>query len=112
MKYLIVGLGNPGPKYEETRHNAGFWFVDLLAGCYGGNFRSETRFHGQLANIRLGASECCLFKPSTFMNRSGSAIRAAAAGLSAASLFRISGSRTASPAAASPSRTGSPARPA
>ena len=71
---LIVGLGNPGPKYEETRHNAGFWFVDLLASRHGGNFRSEIRFHGQLASIRLGGSECRLLKPSTFMNRSGQSV--------------------------------------
>ena len=71
---LIVGLGNPGPKYAETRHNAGFWFVDLLAARHGGSFRSENRFHGQLASIRLAGQECRLLKPSTFMNRSGQAV--------------------------------------
>ena len=71
---LIVGLGNPGAKYDATRHNAGFWFVDLLAGRHGGSFRAETRFHGQLASIRVGGRECRLLKPSTFMNRSGQAV--------------------------------------
>lgn len=71
---LIVGLGNPGPKYADTRHNAGFWFVDLLAARYGAVFRSETRFHGELASIQVAGRECRLLKPSTFMNRSGQAV--------------------------------------
>jgi len=68
---LIVGLGNPGGQYEDTRHNAGFWFVDLLAQRFGGSFKSESRFHGAACRIQVGGGECWLLKPSTFMNRSG-----------------------------------------
>jgi len=68
---LIVGLGNPGGQYEETRHNAGFWFVDLLAQRFGGSFKAESRFHGAACRIQVGGRECWLLKPSTFMNRSG-----------------------------------------
>ena len=68
---LIVGLGNPGPEYEQTRHNAGFWLVDELARRHGGAFRSESKHQAQLARIRLGADELWLLKPMSFMNRSG-----------------------------------------
>jgi len=71
---LIVGLGNPGSQYEDTRHNAGFWFVDLLAQRFGGVFKSESRFHGAACRIRVGDGECWLLKPSTFMNRSGQSV--------------------------------------
>ncbi len=71
---LIVGLGNPGPQYEGTRHNAGFWFVDLLARRHDGVFRSEPRFHAQTCRIRVGGQACWLLKPITFMNRSGQSV--------------------------------------
>ncbi len=71
---LIVGLGNPGSQYEDTRHNAGFWFVDLLARRFGGSFKSESRFYGATCRIRVGGAECWLLKPSTFMNRSGQSV--------------------------------------
>ena len=48
---LFVGLGNPGPEYEATRHNAGFWWVDELARKNGAGFRREGRFHGEVARI-------------------------------------------------------------
>lgn len=75
---LIVGLGNPGPQYEATRHNAGFWFVEQVARQYGGQFRSETRFHGEVARVTLGGREVWLLKPQTFMNRSGQSVAALA----------------------------------
>ena len=67
----IVGLGNPGAEYEQTRHNAGFWFVEQLAAAERTSFRTESRFQGELARIKLGGEDVLLFKPMTFMNRSG-----------------------------------------
>jgi PTH1 family peptidyl-tRNA hydrolase len=72
---LIVGLGNPGPEYDQTRHNAGFWFVDLLASRHGGQFRQEKKFSGEVCRLRIGGDEVWLLKPMTFMNRSGQAVR-------------------------------------
>ncbi|WP_029134779.1 aminoacyl-tRNA hydrolase [Sedimenticola selenatireducens] len=71
---LIVGLGNPGADYAATRHNAGYWFVDLLAERHGGVFRAESKFHGQVCRILVRGRECWLLKPSTFMNRSGQSL--------------------------------------
>ena len=68
---LIVGLGNPGPKYTETRHNAGFWFVEALADQYRGRFLPEKKFHGEVARINVGGQDIWLLKPDTFMNRCG-----------------------------------------
>jgi len=72
---LIVGLGNPGPGYAHTRHNAGYWFVDQLAHAAGVSFKREAGFHGELA--RLGGGQW-LLKPATFMNSSGDAVAAMA----------------------------------
>jgi len=72
----IIGLGNPGPKYTETRHNAGFWFVEQLAGKYAGSFRHESRFMGELAECFVNGSKLWCHKPATFMNLSGQAVRA------------------------------------
>jgi len=74
----IVGLGNPGAEYEYTRHNAGFWFVDLLAEAGRADFRVESKFQGVLAKVRIGGKDLLLLKPGTFMNRSGQAIQALA----------------------------------
>jgi PTH1 family peptidyl-tRNA hydrolase len=71
---LIVGLGNPGAKYDQTRHNAGFWFVDAVARRHGGSFKSENKFHGEACKVRLDGEEVWLLKPMTFMNKSGQAI--------------------------------------
>lgn len=73
---IIVGLGNPGPEHVLTRHNAGFWFVDALAAKLGGRFRSHTRFQGEICRVQMNGSEVTLLKPTTYMNRSGLAIRA------------------------------------
>jgi len=75
----IVGLGNPGAEYEYTRHNAGFWFVDLLAEAGRADFRVESKFQGVTARVRIGGSDLLLLKPATFMNRSGQAAQALAA---------------------------------
>ena len=68
---LVVGLGNPGDRYSQTRHNAGFWFVDELARRHGGFFRAEKKFHGEVAEISVDGGRVTLLKPMTFMNRSG-----------------------------------------
>jgi PTH1 family peptidyl-tRNA hydrolase len=68
---LVAGLGNPGPEYARTRHNAGFWLVDELARRHGGNFRFEGKHQAELARVRIGGEEIWLAKPMTFMNRSG-----------------------------------------
>ncbi|MFN0160855.1 MAG: aminoacyl-tRNA hydrolase [Burkholderiales bacterium] len=71
---LIVGLGNVGPEYEDTRHNAGFWLVDAFARASGITMRQEKHFFG---SVGRGAG-AWLLKPSTFMNRSGQAVAALA----------------------------------
>ena len=73
---LIVGLGNPGPDYSETRHNAGFWFCERLARELGVSFTRESRYHGSVANAREAG--VWLLMPQTFMNRSGQAVQALA----------------------------------
>jgi PTH1 family peptidyl-tRNA hydrolase len=73
---IIAGLGNPGPEHRLTRHNAGFWFVDALARAQGAEFRSHSRYHGEVCRVQLGGREVTLLKPQTYMNRSGLAIRA------------------------------------
>lgn len=75
---LLVGLGNPGPKYERTRHNAGFWWVDALAARFGGRWREEPKFRGEVARVRIAqaSDELWLLKPLTFMNLSGESIAA------------------------------------
>ena len=73
---LIVGLGNQGKKYEGTRHNAGFWFVDEVARAARVDFRHEARFQGEVA--RVSAGDIWLLKPATFMNNSGRAVGALA----------------------------------
>ncbi|MGI8738971.1 MAG: aminoacyl-tRNA hydrolase [Gammaproteobacteria bacterium] len=73
---LIVGLGNPGTRYEQTRHNAGFWFVDALVRAYGGRFAAARKSDGEAAAISLDGREVRVFKPGAFMNRSGGPVRA------------------------------------
>lgn len=72
---LIVGLGNPGAEYEQTRHNAGFWLVDQLAGH---RLAKEARFHGLAAKTRIAGNEVWLLEPQTYMNRSGQSVGAIA----------------------------------
>jgi PTH1 family peptidyl-tRNA hydrolase len=75
---LIAGLGNPGPRYQATRHNLGFRLIDELArkcGVQASAFRE--RFHGEIASARLGDEELLLLRPQTFMNESGRSVQAA-----------------------------------
>lgn len=74
---LVVGLGNPGKKYERTRHNAGFWWIERLACMAGVAFRSDGKFHGYVAKLSQPA-DISLLMPDTFMNNSGRAVAALA----------------------------------
>jgi len=74
--FLIVGLGNPGPKYAETRHNAGFWFLDELLRGAGQGLKSQPRIQAEVLRAELHGHDCVLARPTTFMNRSGAAVRA------------------------------------
>jgi PTH1 family peptidyl-tRNA hydrolase len=72
---IIVGLGNPGPEHQVTRHNAGFWFVDVLAQRHGVEFRDYRKFSGETARISISGQDIVLLKPTTYMNRSGLSVR-------------------------------------
>jgi len=72
---LIVGLGNPGPEYEQTRHNAGFWLVEQLANSLPGcRLQRESRFNALVARTTIAGNEAWLLEPQTFMNRSGQSV--------------------------------------
>jgi PTH1 family peptidyl-tRNA hydrolase len=72
---LIVGLGNPGPQYLTTRHNAGFWVTDRLATKYGADkFRLEQKFSAYLLKVQIAGEQVWLAQPDTFMNLSGQAV--------------------------------------
>jgi len=73
---LLAGLGNPGSKYSETRHNAGFWFLQQLAEKYGSDFRREDRFFCEALRLNQDDIDCRLIKPLTYMNESGRSIQA------------------------------------
>lgn len=73
--WIIAGLGNPGAKYELTRHNIGFLVIDALEKKYQGNFTKN--FDGLSATIKINNSPCLLLKPQTFMNKSGSSVLSA-----------------------------------
>jgi peptidyl-tRNA hydrolase, PTH1 family len=72
---LIVGLGNPGPEYEQTRHNAGFWLVDNLAS---GRLMRESKYNALAAKTVIAGQEVWLLEPQTYMNRSGQSVGALA----------------------------------
>ena len=73
---LIVGLGNPGADYANTRHNAGFWLIDSIARHFSQSFRLEKRFNLATSCIHADGKDIYLIKPLTFMNRSGQAVGA------------------------------------
>ncbi|MCP4472625.1 MAG: aminoacyl-tRNA hydrolase [Gammaproteobacteria bacterium] len=75
---LIVGLGNPGADYVDTRHNAGFWLIDEIAAQQGLSFRFEKRFNADECKFKAHGRDIFLLKPQTFMNRSGQAVAALA----------------------------------
>ena len=75
---LIVGLGNPGADYVDTRHNAGFWLIDEIATDLGLSFRFEKRFNADECKFKVHGRDVFLQKPQTFMNRSGQSVAALA----------------------------------
>ncbi|OAM26391.1 MULTISPECIES: aminoacyl-tRNA hydrolase [Eikenella] len=76
---LIVGLGNPGPEYDDTRHNAGFWLLDELAHKWQARWQDDKKFFGHSARSVQPEGEIRLLKPQTYMNRSGQSVQALAA---------------------------------
>jgi len=74
--FLIVGLGNPGPQYSQTRHNAGFWFLDVLLKSAVATLRAQSKLSAETCRTTLFGQDCVLAKPTTFMNHSGQAVRA------------------------------------
>ncbi len=75
---LIVGLGNPGQKYAQTRHNAGFWFMDELCSHYNVQLKEQKKFHASACKATIEGKELWLLKPATFMNLSGKSVAALA----------------------------------
>lgn len=73
---LIVGLANPGAEYAATRHNAGAWYVELLAERYRQTLKEESKFYGYTGRLNLGGQDFRLLVPTTFMNLSGKAVAA------------------------------------
>ncbi len=74
---VIAGLGNPGSKYRNTRHNIGFALVDLLAAKHGATWKHEARFEAEVAVLQFNERKLMLLKPQTFMNQSGRSLGAA-----------------------------------
>lgn len=75
---LIVGLANPGKEYQDTRHNAGEWFVNELVAADNITMRADSKFHGLHGQVKLHGLPCHLLIPTTFMNLSGQSVRALA----------------------------------
>lgn len=75
---MIVGLGNPGNEYRDTRHNAGFWLIDELAWQWNAPLREEKKFHGYITRTTQYGRDIWLLKPQTFMNLSGKSVAALA----------------------------------
>ena len=78
MIKLFVGLGNPGPEYEATRHNAGFWWIDALSRELKAPLSLDKNYHGQVARTTINGQTVWLLKPLTFMNLSGKSVAALA----------------------------------
>ena len=72
-EYIIVGLGNPGIQYQDTRHNAGFMAIDTIAEKYGADVK-RIKFKSLCGECTMGGKKCLLMKPSTYMNNSGEAV--------------------------------------
>ena len=75
---LVAGFGNPGSEYTNTRHNAGFWFLDELAARHGATFNLDKRFFASVASAQIAGRKVMLVKPMNFMNNSGQGLAAVA----------------------------------
>lgn len=75
---LIVGLANPGSQYQNTRHNAGEWYVQEIARRYNATLKLDNKFYGFTAQVTINGQDVKLLVPTTFMNKSGQAIAAVA----------------------------------
>lgn len=75
---LIAGFGNPGSEYANTRHNAGFWFIDELAAQLGAQFNTDKRFFAAVASVHVAGRKLLLVKPMNYMNNSGQGLAAVA----------------------------------
>lgn len=75
---MIVGLGNIGPEYEHTRHNAGWWMIDQLAASWGASLRDDKKYFAKVAKANTPNGEVWLMKPSLYMNKSGQSVVALA----------------------------------
>lgn len=78
MIKLFVGLGNPGPEYEATRHNAGFWWIDALARELKTSLSMDKSYHGMVARTTVNGNTVWLLQPQTYMNLSGKSVAALA----------------------------------
>lgn len=78
MIRLFVGLGNPGPEYEDTRHNAGFWYIDDLARRLKVTLQPDRAYHGLVARANTPQGPVWLLQPQTYMNLSGKSVAALA----------------------------------
>lgn len=78
MKYLVVGLGNPGDQYQGTRHNLGFDTADKIAQSLDIEFTKNSKLKSEISKSRIGENEVIVIKPQTYMNLSGEAVRAVA----------------------------------
>jgi PTH1 family peptidyl-tRNA hydrolase len=78
MLRLLVGLGNPGPEYEATRHNAGFWWIDAVARKLGATLHPDRSYHGLVARVNRAGGPLWLLQPQTYMNLSGKSVAALA----------------------------------
>lgn len=72
---LIVGLGNPGIKYKNTRHNVGFMFVQNIVDYYNGDLKTSSKLKSQICLLKIDNEDVCLCRPLTYMNLSGEAVR-------------------------------------
>lgn len=77
MRYMLIGLGNPGQQYEQTRHNAGFWLADSFAELNQCDLLNKPKLYAHLGKVEVNGDDWIILKPTTYMNRSGIAVRQA-----------------------------------